>query len=117
MIITRTPFRLPLGGGGTDLPSYYRTNGGFLISAAIDKYMYIILNQRFEKSIRVSYSTTEIVESVDQIEHPIIRESLKFMDIEDRIGITVTANIPAKTGLGSSSSFAVGLYFEEIFVF
>ena len=95
MIITRTPFRLPLGGGGTDLPSYYRTNGGFLVSAAIDKYMYIILNHRFEKSIRVSYSTTEIVESVDQIEHPIVREAMRLTGIEEHLEIVSVADLPA----------------------
>jgi D-glycero-alpha-D-manno-heptose-7-phosphate kinase len=109
MIITRTPFRLPLGGGGTDLPSYYGKKGGFLVSAAIDKYMYIVLNQRFEKNIRVSYSTTEIVESVDQIQHPIVREAMRLTGVQENLEIISVADLPANSGMGSSSSFAVGL--------
>ena len=109
MIVTRTPVRIPLGGGGTDLPSYYTRHGGFLISAAIDKYIYITVNKRFEKSIRVSYSQTEIVDSVEDIKHPIVRESLKFLNIDSGIEITSIADIPSNTGLGTSSSFTVGL--------
>jgi D-glycero-alpha-D-manno-heptose-7-phosphate kinase len=109
MIVTRTPVRIPLGGGGTDLPSYYTQYGGFLISAAIDKYIYITLNKRFEKSIRVSYSATEIVDEVEQIQHPIVREALRLLKIESGIEITSIADVPSKTGLGTSSAFTVGL--------
>jgi len=109
MIVTRTPVRIPLGGGGTDLPSYYTQYGGFLISAAIDKYIYITVNKRFEKSIRVSYSSTEIADSVDDIKHPIVREALRLLKIDSGIEITSIADIPSNTGLGSSSSFTVGL--------
>jgi D-glycero-alpha-D-manno-heptose-7-phosphate kinase len=109
MIVTRTPFRVPLGGGGTDLPSYYSKYGGFLVSAAINKYVYITVNKRFENSIRVSYSRTEIVDEVNQIQHPIVREALKLLNIDRGIEITSIADVPAKTGLGSSSSFTVGL--------
>jgi len=109
MIVTRTPVRIPLGGGGTDLPSYYTQYGGFLISAAIDKYIYITVNKRFEKSIRVSYSSTEIADSVDDIKHPIVREALKHLKIDSGIEITSIADVPSNTGLGSSSSFTVGL--------
>jgi len=109
MIVTRTPVRIPLGGGGTDLPSYYTQYGGFLISAAIDKYIYITVNKRFEKSIRVSYSSTEIADSFDDIKHPIVREALKHLKIDSGIEITSIADIPSNTGLGSSSSFTVGL--------
>lgn len=109
MIVTRTPVRIPLGGGGTDLPSYYTQYGGFLISAAIDKYIYITVNKRFEKSIRVSYSQTEIVDSVEEIKHPIVREALKLLKIDSGIEITSIADIPSNTGLGSSSAFTVGL--------
>jgi D-glycero-alpha-D-manno-heptose-7-phosphate kinase len=109
MIVTRTPVRIPLGGGGTDLPSYYTQYGGFLISAAIDKYIYITLNKRFEKSIRVSYSQTEIVDSVEGIKHPIVREALKLLKIDSGIEITSIADVPSNTGLGSSSAFTVGL--------
>jgi D-glycero-alpha-D-manno-heptose-7-phosphate kinase len=109
MIVTRTPVRIPLGGGGTDLPSYYTQYGGFLISAAIDKYIYISVNKRFEKSIRVSYSSTEIADSVNEIKHPIVREALKHLQIDSGIEITSIADVPSNTGLGSSSSFTVGL--------
>jgi D-glycero-alpha-D-manno-heptose-7-phosphate kinase len=98
-----------LGGGGTDLPSYYNQYGGFLISAAIDKYIYITVNQRFEKSIRVSYSETEITDDVEQIKHPIVREALKLLNLQEKLEITSIADIPSQTGLGTSSSFTVGL--------
>ncbi|MDA4130105.1 MAG: galactokinase [Thaumarchaeota archaeon] len=109
MIISRTPFRLPLGGGGTDLPSYYSEYGGFFISAAIDKYMHIVLNDRFEPGIRVSYSRTEIVDNPEMIEHPSVREAMKLLDFRERIEIVSLADVPASTGLGSSGSFTVGL--------
>jgi len=109
MIITRAPLRIPLGGGGTDLPSYYQHRGGALISAALDKYVYITVNKRFESSIRVSYSKTEITESVDLIEHPIVREALKQLGIGEHIEITSIADVPANTGMGSSSTFTVAL--------
>jgi D-glycero-alpha-D-manno-heptose-7-phosphate kinase len=109
MIVTRTPVRIPLGGGGTDLPSYYTQYGGFLISAAIDKYIYITLNKRFEKSIRISYSSTEIVDSAKEIKHPIVREALKLLKIESGIEITSIGDVPSNTGLGTSSAFTVGL--------
>ena len=101
--------RISLGGGGTDLPSYYSQYGGFLVSAAINKYVYVVLNRRFEDSIRVSYSKTEIVDSVDDIEHPIVREALRMMEIDGGLEIVSIADLPASTGLGSSSSFTVGL--------
>ena len=85
MIVTRTPLRVPLGGGGTDLPSYYSRNGGYIVSAAINKYTYITVNRRFEDSIRVSYSQTEIVDSVEDIQHRYVREALKYTGIEKGI--------------------------------
>lgn len=109
MIITRAPVRIPLGGGGTDLPSYYSKNGGALISAAINKYIYVTVNKRFEPSIRASYSKTEIVDSPDEIQHPIIRESLKLLGLDRYLEITTIADVPASTGMGTSSSFAVSL--------
>ena len=109
MLITRTPFRIPLGGGGTDLPSYYSRHGGFLVSAAINKYVYILLNRRFEDGIRVSYSRTEIVDSVDEIQHPLVREALRLLGLDGGLEIVSVADLPANTGLGSSSSFTVGL--------
>ncbi|MCI0531977.1 MAG: hypothetical protein L0Y74_08535 [candidate division Zixibacteria bacterium] len=109
MIVTRTPLRIPLGGGGTDLPSYYTQHGGYLVSAAIDKYIYITVNRRFEESIRVSYSKTEIVSRVEDIQHPIVREALQLLGIDSHIEITSVADLPSNTGLGSSSAFTVGL--------
>ncbi len=109
MIVTRTPFRLSLGGGGTDLPAYYTKHGGFFLSGALNSYMHIVLNDRFEPGIRVSYSRTEIVEKAEQIRHPIVRETLVYMDFKDRIEIVSLADVPAATGLGSSGSFSVGL--------
>ncbi|MDA1096446.1 MAG: sugar kinase, partial [Chloroflexi bacterium] len=107
--MTRTPLRIPLGGGGTDLPAYYSRYGGYLVSAAINKYVYITLNPRFEDSFRVSYSRTEIADSIDDIQHPIVREALRLVGIDRGLEIVSIADIPANTGLGSSSSFAVGL--------
>ncbi len=109
MIVTRTPFRVPLGGGGTDLPSYYSQHGGFIVSAAINRYVYIMLNLRFEDSIRVSYSQTEIADCADHVEHPIVREALKLLGLNCNLEIVSIADVPAKTGLGSSCSFTVGL--------
>lgn len=109
MIVSRTPFRLPLGGGGTDLPAYYRKHGGFFLSGAVDKYMHIVLNDRFEPGIRVSYSQTEIVDYPESIRHPSVREAMKLLNFRDRIEIVSLADVPAATGLGSSGSFAVGL--------
>jgi D-glycero-alpha-D-manno-heptose-7-phosphate kinase len=109
MIITRTPFRITLGGGGTDLPSYYERYGGFLISAAIDRYMYITVNKRFEGNLRISYSKTEIVEDADMVQHPVVREALKLLGIRSGLEITSIAELPAQSGLGSSGCFVVGL--------
>ena len=109
MIITRTPVRIPLGGGGTDLPSYYSKKGGALISAAINKYIYVTVSKRFERSIRVSYSRTEIVDDLNEIRHPIVREALKLLDLDAHLEITTIADVPSNTGLGTSSSFTVGL--------
>ena len=112
MIITRTPFRFPLGGGGTDLPSYYREYGGLLITAAINKYMYISLNEpAIGKGIKINYSRVEIVspDQIEEIQHDIVRECLKYLDIRRPLEISSMADIPARTGLGSSSSYAVGL--------
>ena len=85
MIISRAPVRLSMGGGGTDLPSYYKEYGGFLIATAINKYVYVSLNKRFEKSIRLSYSKTEIVEDVEKIEHRIFKEALKYTNIKNKM--------------------------------
>ncbi len=109
MIISRTPFRISFAGGGSDLRAYYELKPGAVTSAAIAKYMYVTVNRRFDNTIRVSYTKTEIVNAVDQILHGIVREALKLVGIDGGIEITTIADIPAGTGLGSSSSLAVGL--------
>ncbi len=109
MIVSRTSVRIPLGGGGTDLPWYANEHGGFLLAAAIDKYVYIVVKRRFEPTIRVSYSKTEIVDAVGLIQHPLVREALKLLKIEEPIEIVSLADVPSNTGLGTSSSFTVGL--------
>lgn len=109
MIITRTPFRVSFVGGGTDLPDFYHLEPGAVVSTAIDKYMYIVVNKCFDDTIRISYSKTEIVKDVEQIQHPIVREALKLTGITRGIEVVSIADIPAGTGLGSSSSFTVGL--------
>jgi D-glycero-alpha-D-manno-heptose-7-phosphate kinase len=109
MIISRTPFRISFAGGGTDLPAFYRRDGGAVTSAAIDKYMFLTVNRAFDHRIRVAYAQTEIVEHAEQVRHPLVREALKLMGIDYGVEITSVADIPAQSGLGSSSSFTVGL--------
>jgi D-glycero-alpha-D-manno-heptose-7-phosphate kinase len=110
MIITRSPLRISLGGGGTDLPSYYRKHSGFLIAAAIDKYVYLTLHQTFVQELIVKYSRLERVGSVGEVQHPIIREALRLVEIEGPyLELTSMADIPAGTGLGSSGSFTTAL--------
>jgi len=109
VIITRSPLRISLGGGGTDLPSYYREHGGFLIAAAIDKHVYIILHEPFVEEVIVKYSEMEKVASAVQVKHPIVREALRLTGIESGIEIASMSDIPAGTGLGSSGSFTTAL--------
>ena len=112
MIVVRTPFRLPLGGGGTDLPGYYHKHEGFLVTAAINKYMYISLNEpALVDKIKINYSKVEMVDTdaVGTIEHDIVRESLKYLKINTPIEISSMADLAAGTGMGSSSSYTVGL--------
>lgn len=110
MIITRTPFRVTLGGGGTDLPSYYSKYGGFIFSFTLDKYMYINVNRPVaDNFIRLKYSSSEKVNKVDDLKHDIARVCLQKLDITNNIEISSMADIPAGSGLGSSSSYTVGL--------
>jgi len=110
MIITRTPFRVTLGGGGTDLPSFYRDHGGFVLAVAIDKYMYLSVNAPIvDDKIRIRYSKSELVSHVDEVEHTLAREAMKYCQILTGIEIVSIADIPAGTGLGSSSCYLVGL--------
>jgi D-glycero-alpha-D-manno-heptose-7-phosphate kinase len=110
MIITRSPLRISLGGGGTDLPSYYGNHTGFLVAAAIDKYVCITLHQTFVPELIVKYSRLERVRTADEVQHPIIRESLRLAGVDGAgLEITSMADIPAGTGLGSSGSFTTAL--------
>lgn len=110
MIITRSPLRISLGGGGTDLPSYYKDHGGSLIAAAIDKYVYITLHRTFVQELIIKYSKMERVKSIEDVQHPIIRECLRLTGVDTpHLEITSMADIPAGTGLGSSGSFTTAL--------
>jgi D-glycero-alpha-D-manno-heptose-7-phosphate kinase len=111
VIITSSPLRISLGGGGTDLPSYYREHTGYVISAAINKYVYITLHETFAEEIIVKYSKMEVVHSPDEIKHPIVREALKLVGIDGQphLEITSMSDIPSGTGLGSSGSFTTAL--------
>ena len=110
MIITRSPLRISLGGGGTDLPSYFRKHSGFLIAAAIDKYVYLTLHQTFVPDFIVKYSKLERVASAAQVQHPIIREAMNLVGIDGSyLELASMADIPAGTGLGSSGSFTTAL--------
>lgn len=109
MIITKTPLRISFTGGGTDLPAYYKQGYGAVVSAAINKYVYITMNKRFDDTIRISYSKTEIVDSLKEIQHDIAKACMQMAGVEKGVEITSISDIPAGTGLGSSSSFTVGL--------
>jgi len=110
MITTRSPLRISLGGGGTDLPSYYQSHGGFLVAGAISKYIHINIHQRFAPGFLLKYSQIEQAERISEIKHPLIREALDLIGIESNsLEITSMADIPAGTGLGSSGSFTTAL--------
>lgn len=110
MIISRSPLRITLGGGGTDLPSYYRNHGGFLVAAAIDKYVYVTAMRPFTPGIYLKYSSLEHVDSAEKVQHPIIREAIQMLGFKTpQVEITTLADIPAGTGLGSSGSFTTAL--------
>jgi len=110
MIVSRTPFRITLGGGGTDLPSYYKEHGGFIFSFCLSKYMYICINRpSADDLIRLKYSISESVESVEDLQHDIAKACLQRVNINSRIEIASLSDIPAGSGLGSSSTYTVGL--------
>lgn len=111
MITVRTPFRISFAGGGSDLDSFYKKSHGAVISTTINKFMYIMIHPYFHNKIRVKYSRTEDVISISQIQHPLVRECLKLMRIGKGVEITSIADVPAGTGLGSSSAFTVGLLY------
>ena len=110
MIVTRTPFRVTLGGGGTDLPSYYMQHGGFIFAMGLDKYMYVVVNRPMVgHHVRLHYSHAEVVEHVSQLKHELAREAMKSHGIENTFEVASIADLPAGTGLGSSSCYLVGL--------
>ena len=110
MIISQTPLRISFVGGGTDLPSFYRLEGGAVVSTAIDKYVYVIAKERFDDQIRVGYTQTEIARSIDEVKHDLVREALRKTGVNNGLEIVTVADIPSEgTGLGSSSSVTVGL--------
>jgi D-glycero-alpha-D-manno-heptose-7-phosphate kinase len=110
MVISRTPLRVSFVGGGTDLPGFARERGGAVVSTTIDKYIYVIVTERFEDTIRVSYSQTEIVERVDEVRHELVREALRTAGLPRSIEVVTIADVPAQgTGLGSSSAVTVGV--------
>src|SRR5438067_2398386 len=110
MIISRTPLRMSFVGGGSDLSAYYEHEPGAVVSTTIDKYIYITVNPKFDRKVRASYSVTEIVDTVDDLKHELIREALKLVGIDGGIEITSISDIPSGgTGLGSSSTYTVGL--------
>lgn len=110
MIVTRTPFRVTLGGGGTDLPSYFHEHGGFIFAMGLDKYMYVLVNEpHVGRKIRLHYSQGELVDHVGELKHPLAREAMRLHGIEDAFEIASIADLPAGTGLGSSSCYLVGL--------
>ncbi len=110
MIISRTPLRICLGGGGTDVKEYYERHGGFVVSAAINQYIYIVIHKHFEKNIRLCYSKHEIVQTSDEVRHPIVHEAMNLFGIDSGgFEIISFADVPSDTGLATSSSFTVGL--------
>ncbi len=110
MIIVQTPLRISIAGGGTDLPDYYRKHGGYVVSTAIDKYIYVIINARYDDKIYVDYSSKEIVDSVDEIQHDLVREAARLAGMTNGFEVAMMADIPSEgSGLGSSSSLTVGL--------
>nr|NLB54776.1 kinase [Lentisphaerota bacterium] len=112
MIITRTPFRISFMGGGTDFPGFYNENNGAVISTSINKYSFVLTHPSspcFNHKIKASYAQIETVQQLDDVQHPIIRESLRFMGINEGIEVNHVSDLPGRTGLGTSSAFTVGL--------
>src|SRR5580658_1247990 len=109
MIISRTPYRISFGGGGTDLPAFYREECGAVLSATIDRHIYVNVHPRFDSTYRIAYSRTEIVERVQDMQHELVREAMRLAEIDEPLEITTIGDVPAGTGMGSSSSLTVGL--------
>src|SRR5262245_9418791 len=110
MIVSRTPLRISFAGGGSDLPSFYEHEPGAVVSTTIDKFIYVTVNKKFDNTIRARFSITEIVDSIGELRHELIRQALKLIGIKNGIEITSISDIPSEgTGLGSSSVYTVGL--------
>jgi D-glycero-alpha-D-manno-heptose-7-phosphate kinase len=109
MIISQTPYRVSFAGGGTDLPAYYRREFGAVLSVTIDHHIYVTLHRRFESTIRVSYSRTEVANTIDDVQHELVREAMRTVEIDEPLEITTIGDVPSGTGMGSSSSLTVGL--------
>ena len=109
MIISQTPYRVSFAGGGTALPAFYRREPGAVLSTTIDHHMYVTIHRRFEPSIRISYSRTETASSVDELAHDLVREAMRMVEIDESLEITTIGDVPAGTGMGSSSSLTAGL--------
>jgi D-glycero-alpha-D-manno-heptose-7-phosphate kinase len=109
MIISQTPYRVSFAGGGTDLPAYYRHEFGAVLSVTIDHHIYVTLHRRFESTIRVSYSRTEVAHTIDEVQHELVREAMRMVEIDEPLEMTTIGDVPSGTGMGSSSSLTVGL--------
>jgi len=109
VIISQTPYRVSFAGGGTDLPAFYREEYGAVLSVAVLKHMYVTVSRRFEPTTRVSYTRTEIADGIDAIQHTIVREALRMTGLGSYLEITTIGDVPAGTGMGSSSALTVGL--------
>jgi D-glycero-alpha-D-manno-heptose-7-phosphate kinase len=109
VIISQTPYRVSFAGGGTDLPAFYRQEPGAVLSTTIDQHMYVTIHRRFEPTIRVSYSRTEMAGTLDEVQHELVREAMRQVEIDEPLEITTIGDVPAGTGMGSSSSLTVGL--------
>ena len=109
MIISQTPYRVSFAGGGTDLPAFYRQEYGAVLSTTIDQHMYVTIHRRFEPTIRVSYSRTEMASTLDEVQHELVREAMRQVEVDEPLEITTIGDVPAGTGMGSSSSLTVGL--------
>jgi D-glycero-alpha-D-manno-heptose-7-phosphate kinase len=109
MIISQTPYRVSFAGGGTDLPAFYQREYGAVLSTTIDQHIYVTIHRRFESTIRVSYSRTEVASTLDEVQHELVREAMRRVEIDEPLEITTIGDVPSGTGMGSSSSLTVGL--------
>jgi D-glycero-alpha-D-manno-heptose-7-phosphate kinase len=109
VIISQTPYRVSFAGGGTDLPAFYRREFGAVLSTTIDQHIYVTIHRRFEPTIRISYSRTEVARSLDEVQHELVREAMRQAEVDEPLEITTIGDVPAGTGMGSSSSLTVGL--------